>query len=71
MRNSKYICKNCDTIFEKEEGYEKRVCLEDWYGVGGQFESSTYIMTIACPECLSVEVDDYEEEEDWEDEDDE
>lgn len=68
----KYKCNWCDCVFDEDEGFQKRVCLEDYYGVGGQFEDSTYIECIACPECESVEVNEYEEWDSYnEDEDDE
>lgn len=54
-------CGWCDCVFDEEDGLERRVCLEDYYGVGGQFEDSTYIECIACPNCGSVECNQYEE----------
>ena len=67
----KLRCRDCGELFDKEEGLEKRICMEDYYGVGDQFEDHTYIITTACPECGSVEVDEYEEWDEEEEEEDE
>ena len=64
----RYFCKDCGETFDEDEALQRRVCLEDYYGVGGQFENSTVVMCTACPNCDSVEVDEIES---WRDDDDE
>ena len=50
-------CNNCGHYFFEEELNEKNCCLEDEYGVYGEFNSHTYTTIYACPECGSTELE--------------
>ena len=51
-------CINCGNYFFEEELNEKNCCLEDEYGVYGEFNSHTYTTIYACPNCGSTELED-------------
>ncbi len=51
-------CNNCGNYFFEEELNEKNCCLEDEYGIYGEFNSHTYTTIYACPECGSTELED-------------
>lgn len=50
-------CNNCGNYFFEEELNEKNCCLEDEYGVYGEFNSHTYTTIYACPNCGSTELE--------------
>lgn len=50
-------CNNCGHYFFEEELNEKNCCLEDEYGVYGEFNSHTYTTIYACPNCGSTELE--------------
>lgn len=58
-----WTCNKCKNKFEDPD--YKTVCAEDLYGVSSQFTSRNYIDILICPECRSVEIEEwyeYEEE---------
>ena len=50
-----YVCNHCGAMFEEPE--TERICLEDYYGVGGAFGNSNYGYIDVCPECGSDNFD--------------
>ena len=50
-------CNNCGHYFFEEELNEKNCCLEDEYGVYGEFNTHTYTTIYACPNCGSTELE--------------
>lgn len=58
-----YKCHDCDEYFDEDDMEEKEICLEDYYGVGGMFQSRNYQRVGCCPHCNSEEIEevsDYE-----------
>ena len=50
-----YYCYDCARYFTEEELDDKRVCLEEEYGVSGDFKSKTYANVSCCPHCKSTD----------------
>ena len=63
-------CDRCGEIFSEDDAGRKKVCMEDYYGVGSMFPDRHYKTFLICPNCGSEEIDEYYEcDEDEEEED--
>lgn len=50
-----YYCYDCARYFTEDEMADKRVCLEEEYGVAGDFHTKTYANVSCCPYCKSTD----------------
>lgn len=63
-----FRCGGCGCVFADDEVQYERVCWEDYYGVGGMFDSRNYGDLMTCPHCGSDDIEELDEEDEEEDE---
>ncbi len=63
-----YKCCNCGTVFYESEAERMLTSYEAEYGVASEFTGHTPLVLIACPECRSDDIEEFEEEEDEDEE---
>lgn len=51
-----YICKDCKSTFQFEDGKKIKKCFETEYGVGSLFDGRNYYEDTVCPNCHSEEI---------------
>ena len=57
----KWRCCNCGCVFDPDDAKTYQECVGEFWG------TPAYETFCCCPECGSDELEDYVEEEDWED----
>ena len=56
-------CKNCQLLITDDDLDTTTVDLDDYYGVGGDFNTRTYANVDCCPHCGSIELSELTERE--------